>query len=83
MSLFGRRTRGPDVAPGDVFRKVGTYGGDWVVDRVFDYPDIPSHVRMVERQGARAMTVAMSTLFDPDCFTPVSRGAAAAAEEQA
>lgn len=73
MSLFGRRARGTDVAPGDVFRKVGTYGGDWVVDRVFDYPDIPRHVRMVERQGSRAMTVAVSMLSDPDCFTPVAQ----------
>ncbi|HLO76948.1 MAG TPA: hypothetical protein VK196_10895 [Magnetospirillum sp.] len=79
MSLFGRRARGIDVTPGDVFRKVGTYGGEWVVDRVFDYPDIPPHVRMVERQGARAMTVAVSMLFDPDCFTPLARGGSAEA----
>lgn len=71
MSLFGRRARGTEVAPGDVFRKAGTYGGEWVVERVFDYPDIPRHVRLVERQGARAMTVAASMLFDLDCFTPV------------
>lgn len=71
MSLFGRRARGDDVAPGDIFRKAGTYGGDWVVERVFDYPDIPRHVRLVERTGARAMTVAVSMLFDPDCFTAV------------
>lgn len=77
MSLFGRRARGTDVAPGDVFRKAGTYGGDWVVERVFDYPDIPRHVRLVERNGARAMTVAASMLFDPDCFTAVALGAEA------
>jgi hypothetical protein len=75
MSLFGRRTRGNDVAPGDIFRKAGTYGGEWVVERVFDYPDIPRHVRLVERQGARAMTVAAAMLFDTECFTPVSHGA--------
>jgi hypothetical protein len=74
MSLFGRRARGTDVAPGDVFRKVGTYGGEWVVERVFDYPDIPRHVRLVERQGARAMTVAASMLSDPDCFVAVGYG---------
>lgn len=72
MSLFGRRDKGAEVAPGDVFRKAGTYGGDWVVERVFDYPDIPRHVRLVERQGARAMTVAATMLFDPSCFTPAS-----------
>lgn len=71
MSLFGRRARGTEVAPGDVFRKVGTYGGEWVVDRVFDYPDIPRHVRLVERNGARAMTVAASMLADPDSFTAI------------
>lgn len=81
MSLFGRRARGSDVAPGDIFRKAGTYGGDWVVERVFDYPDIPRHVRMVERQGARAMTVAVSMLFDPECFTPVGYGQGRGAEE--
>jgi hypothetical protein len=76
MSLFGRRARGTEVAPGDIFRKNGTYGGDWVVDRVFDYPDIPRHVRLVERNGSRAMTVAASMLFDPDCFAAVNFGEA-------
>jgi hypothetical protein len=75
MSLFGRRARGVEVAPGDIFRKAGTYGGEWVVERVFDYPDIPPHVRLVERQGARAMTVAVSMLFDPECFSPIGQGA--------
>lgn len=72
MSLFGRRSRGADVAPGDIFRKAGTYGGEWIVERVFDYPDIPRHVRLVERSGARSMTVAASMLFDPDCFTAIT-----------
>ena len=72
MSLFGRRARGTEVAPGDVYRKAGTYGGEWVVERVFDYPDIPRHVRLVERNGARAMTVAASMLADPESFTPLS-----------
>lgn len=75
MSLFGRRTRGHEVAPGDIFRKAGTYGGEWIVERIFDYPDIPRHVRLVERQGgARSMTVAATMLFDTECFTPVSQG---------
>lgn len=68
MSLFGRRSRGTEVAPGDVFRKTGTYGGDWVVDRVFDYPDIPRHVRLIEKNG-RTMTVAVAMLSDPESFT--------------
>lgn len=76
MSLFGRRSRADDVAPGDIFRKVGTYGGEWVVERVFDYPDIPRHVRLVERNGKRAMTVAASMLFDPENFAQVSAGGA-------
>jgi len=74
MSLFTRRSRGEDVQRGDVFRKVGTYGGDWVVERVFEYPDIPRHVRMVERTSRRAMTVAADILFDPAVFTPLEMG---------
>lgn len=70
MSLFGRRSRRAEVAPGDLFRKAGTYGGEWVVDQVFDYPDIPSHVRLREVKGDRALTVAVSSLFDTDCFVP-------------
>jgi len=71
MSLFHRRARGQDVRQGDIFRKAGTYGGDWVVERIFDYPDIPRHVRLVQRKGSRAMTVAAEMLTDPDSFTPV------------
>jgi len=73
MALFHRRARGDEVRPGDVFRKVGTYGGNWTVDRIFDYPDIPRHVRLVERAGSRAMTVAATLLLDPEAFTRISR----------
>lgn len=76
MSLFGRRKGGTEIQPGDVFHKVGTYGGDWVVQRIFEYPDIPRHARLVEKTGARAMTVAVSLLTDPDNFTPVRQAAA-------
>jgi len=71
MTLFHRRAKGEDVRQGDIFRKAGTYGGEWVVERIFEYPDIPRHVRLVERTGSRAMTVAADLLFDPDSFTPV------------
>jgi hypothetical protein len=73
MSLFGRRKGGDEVHPGDVFRKAGTYGAEWVVERLFEYPDIPCHARLVERVGTgrRAMTVAVSLLMDPDSFTPI------------
>ena len=71
MSWFSRRARGEDVRLGDIFRKAGTYGGDWVVERIFDYSDIPRHVRLVQRNGSRAMTVAAELLLDPDAFTPV------------
>ncbi len=77
MALFNRRSRSEDVQRGDVFRKIGTYGGDWVVERVFDYPDIPRHVRMVERTSRRAMTVAADILFDPAAFTPLELGGSA------
>lgn len=71
MSLFTRRTRSDSVQQGDVFRKIGTYGGDWVVERVFDYPDIPRHVRMTERTSRRTMTVAADVLFDPTLYIPI------------
>lgn len=77
MALFTRRARSEDVQRGDVFRKIGTYGGDWVVERVFDYPDIPRHVRMVERTSRRAMTVAADVLYDPAVFTPLEVGGVA------
>ena len=76
MSLFTRRARSEDVQRGDVFRKLGTYGGDWEVERVFDYPDIPRHVRMIERSTRRAMTVAADVLFDPAMYTPLEVGGA-------
>ena len=69
MSLFTRRTRSDTVQQGDVFRKLGTYGGDWVVERIFEYPDIPRHVRLTERNTHRTMTVAADVLFDPTLYT--------------
>lgn len=75
MGLFGGRSRGLGISPGDVFRKVGN-GADWVVEKVFEYNDIPPHVRLTERIGARAgartMTVAASMLLDADAFTQIS-----------
>ena len=72
MTLFARRPRSEDVQQGDVFRKAGTYGGEWVVECVFEYPDIPRHVRLTERRGGRTMTLAAALLLDPDFFTPVA-----------
>jgi hypothetical protein len=72
--VFPRRTSTEAVQSGDVFRKVGTYSGEWVVERIFEYPDIPPHVRLVERTSGRAMTVAASILSDPDHFTVVVPG---------
>lgn len=80
MSLFGRRSRATEVTTGDMFRKMGTYGGEWVVDRVFDYPDIPRHVRLIEKNGARTMTVAIAMLADPDHFAFVTSAAAQTTE---
>ena len=75
MALFNRRSRAEDVQRGDVFRKLGTYGGDWVVERIFDYPDIPRHVRMVERTSRRTMTVAAALLYDPAFYSQIGTGA--------
>ncbi|EME68734.1 hypothetical protein H261_16947 [Paramagnetospirillum caucaseum] len=66
--LFSRGKAGPGIAPGDVFHKLGTYGSDWTVERIFDYADIPRHVRLIDRGSGRTMTVAADTLLDPDSF---------------
>jgi hypothetical protein len=66
--FFSRGKGGPGIEPGDVFHKVGTYGSDWTVERVFDYADIPRHVRLVDRGSGRTMTVAADMLLDPDNF---------------
>jgi hypothetical protein len=71
MSLFSRRRGGNDVNPGDTFRKIGTYGADWVVERLFEYPDIPPHARLIDQGNGRVMTVALSTLRDPEVFKPI------------
>ena len=73
MSLFSRRKDGESIRPGDIFRKLGTYGADWMVDRLFSYPDIPPHVRLVDQTSGRTMTVAASMLLDAECFAPLGR----------
>lgn len=71
MSFFSRKREGDGICPGDVFHKIGTYGANWVVERLFDYPDIPRHARLVDSGSGRTMTVAVSMLQDPDVFKPV------------
>jgi hypothetical protein len=71
MSAFGWGKSGGGVHPGDIFRKLGTYRMEWVVDKIFDYSDIPSHARLTERNGSRTMTVAVTMLLDPDAFVAV------------
>ena len=50
-----------------------------MVERVFDYPDIPRHVRMVERTTHRSMTVAADVLYDPALFSPLEVGGSSVA----
>lgn len=73
MSLFSRGMRPDTVQPGDIFRKIGTYGANWVVERLFDYPDIPRHARLVDQGSGRTMTVAVSMLLDPECFKVIPK----------
>ncbi len=71
MNFLKRKSRGSGVAPGDVFLKVGTYSGQWVVQRILEYPDIPPHARLVERNGTRAITMALTALLDPSNFSRI------------
>jgi hypothetical protein len=73
MSLFSRRRGSDSIQIGDVFRKIGTYGADWVVERLIDYPDIPRHARLIDQGSGRTMTVAVSMLLDPDAFALVRK----------
>ncbi len=73
MSLFSRGLRADTVQPGDIFRKIGTYGANWVVERLFDYPDIPRHARLVDQGSGRTMTVAVSMLLDPEAFKVIPK----------
>ncbi|RAU21691.1 hypothetical protein CU669_11995 [Paramagnetospirillum kuznetsovii] len=73
MSLFFGNRGVPEIASGDVFRKIGTYGADWVVERLFDYPDIPRHARLIDQGSGRTMTVAVSMLLDPEMFKPIRK----------
>lgn len=73
MSLFSRSRGAQTVQPGDVFRKIGTYGADWVLERVIEYPDIPPHARLIDQGSGRTMTVAISMLLDPDCFKVIEK----------
>lgn len=66
--LFSRGKGGPRIEPGDVFHKLGTYGSVWMVERIFDYADIPRHVRLIDQGSGRTMTVAADMLLDPDNF---------------
>ncbi len=57
------------VEPGDVFVKPGLSPIRWSVERMFDYTDIPPHVRLISlNDGRRTITVALSTLLDPRQF---------------
>ncbi|MDO8607930.1 MAG: hypothetical protein Q7R40_15455 [Phaeospirillum sp.] len=73
MSLFSRNRGAVTVQPGDIFRKIGTYGANWVVERLFDYPDIPPHARLVDQGSGRTMTVAVSMLLDPESFKVIAK----------
>lgn len=68
MSLFSRNRDDDGVKPGDTFYKVGTYRVDWVVERLFDYPDIPRHARLIDQKSGRTMTVALSVLLDTEAY---------------
>jgi hypothetical protein len=66
--LFSRGKAGAGIEPGDIFHKHGTYGSDWTVERVFDYADSPRHVRLVDRNSGRTMTVSADILLDPESY---------------
>lgn len=60
---------------GDSFRRRGNPTTDWVVERLFEYKDIPPHARLIERGSRRVITLAMSVLRDERQFVFVASAA--------
>ncbi|GAB6053512.1 hypothetical protein JCM17960_23320 [Magnetospira thiophila] len=58
-----------DITQGDVYVKSGTSQTRWAVERMFEYTDIPPHVRLVSQGDRnRTITVALSALLDGKQF---------------
>lgn len=54
------------VEVGDFFQKAGGIDSKWEVEKIIEYTDIPTHVRLKEHKGnERTQTVALSVLLDP------------------
>ncbi len=53
------------VQLGDIYQKVDGSASRWIVDKTFQYDDIPDHVRLIEQAGnERTITVALASLGD-------------------
>ena len=64
------------VQPKNVFQKAYGLPSKWIVERIIEFPDIPVHVRLIEQGGnERIITVAMSTLLDPQQWVCIQKDA--------
>ena len=53
---------------GDHFIRDNNLRNVWVVEQIFDYPDIPSHARLRELASNRVATFAVNTLCSSGQF---------------
>ena len=63
------------IRVGDSFERNTFPKTTWVVERVFEYDDLPIHARLVEHGSRRVITVASSVLNDGREFKLVAQGA--------
>ena len=60
------------IETGCMYRKMSGINSVWVVDKMLEYPDLPPHVRLIEKGGnERTITIALCALLDERLWRPV------------
>lgn len=58
---------------GDQFIRHDSPRNVWVVEKIFDYPDIPSHARLRELASNRLATFSVTALCSSGQFRPIQK----------
>ena len=65
-----------EINPGDQYIKEGTPPTHWTVDRLLEFPNTPTHVRLIRRRDetshTRVITIAVSALLDKKNYTRIA-----------
>ncbi len=63
--MFFRSKEKNVVEIGATFRKTSGLSSAWVVEKILEYHDLPTHVRLIEQGGnERTITIALEALLD-------------------